>query len=535
MKQHVHSCKSSELIKHSHRATHEHKIGEDSIKKESKKQESLPNNFHIEKERGCGEPLDTYTNDSLDYPQFQRPTPIKSVFVKKKKQGTNSKALHGKACDDRANTNNSEEGRYDGGNVLNTSNVLDSTEIDACRSSLIVDQSEPASERVVSSNDDFNKTPERPHELLTEDKQENAQSAGHDAKAGNAKMVVDILQEKESSSSRGRPRKEKQIIKCEYCGRPFNHASAYVIHRRVHTGEKPFSCQDCGKAFAQLSNLRSHSKIHNAPKTLSINECHDKSIIPLSRSRTPVACPICGKVFPYRSVLKIHLRIHSGEKPYACKVCGKAFTQACTVRVHERVHWSVKPFLCSKCGKGFSQIGTLKAHTCQGKKHTHSTLKEMELTGVVIFRCHLCKKCFNTREDYDLHLQTHTDSHRYICDSCGQTYSLRSELDTHRKYCFSMWLSKTKSYNRQPSVKLQNKNVESSETTLQEVHNTFLWRERIVPERVISQGLLHSASHFHVFSDVWPKYFHWLPQRDGIHMLKYTFYFFILKCWMLLL
>uniref|UniRef100_A0A8B9JTR0 C2H2-type domain-containing protein n=1 Tax=Astyanax mexicanus TaxID=7994 RepID=A0A8B9JTR0_ASTMX len=236
---------------------------------------------------------------------------------------------------------------------------------------------------------------------------------------------------------------------CTECGNSFLGSDSFRQHNCARKKQDFYNCPVCNKRFSSSNNLQDHQRLHDNFRPF---KC------------LPVGCPICGKIFPYKSVLKIHLRIHSGEKPYTCRVCGKAFTQACTVRVHERVHWSIKPFLCSKCGKGFSQIGTLKAHTCAGKPQVHSTLKEMELAGVVTFRCHLCRECFSTRDEYDPHLQTHTDNQRYSCERCGQKYGLRSELDTHSKYCFSMWLAKTKPFNRLASAKLHTKQAPTDKT-----------------------------------------------------------------------
>ncbi|XP_034248311.1 zinc finger protein 668-like [Thrips palmi] len=74
---------------------------------------------------------------------------------------------------------------------------------------------------------------------------------------------------------------------CSQCGKSFRTAGYLAVHRRVHTGVRPFSCS-CGKAFVRRCNLRAHLVSH-------------------TRER-PHAClrPDCGQRFQFRKQLERH-------------------------------------------------------------------------------------------------------------------------------------------------------------------------------------------------------------------------------------
>lgn len=61
---------------------------------------------------------------------------------------------------------------------------------------------------------------------------------------------------------------------CEYCGKVFKNCSNLTVHRRSHTGEKPYKCELCTYACAQSSKLTRHMKTHGRLGMFACNR-HD--------------------------------------------------------------------------------------------------------------------------------------------------------------------------------------------------------------------------------------------------------------------
>ncbi|KFV03535.1 Zinc finger protein 394, partial [Tauraco erythrolophus] len=45
---------------------------------------------------------------------------------------------------------------------------------------------------------------------------------------------------------------------CSDCGKNFHSNFLLVTHRRIHTGERPYSCPICQKTFRQASHRTKH-------------------------------------------------------------------------------------------------------------------------------------------------------------------------------------------------------------------------------------------------------------------------------------
>ena len=78
---------------------------------------------------------------------------------------------------------------------------------------------------------------------------------------------------------------------CEFCGKVFKNCSNLTVHRRSHTGEKPYKCELCPYSCAQSSKLTRHMKTHGKGAGKEVLKCH-----------------FCAMPFSQHTTLEKHMR-----------------------------------------------------------------------------------------------------------------------------------------------------------------------------------------------------------------------------------
>ncbi|KAL4231155.1 hypothetical protein ACF0H5_008738 [Mactra antiquata] len=174
---------------------------------------------------------------------------------------------------------------------------------------------------------------------------------------------------------------------------------------KVSVENLPIQCFYCSRRFAYEKYLKKHIKrVH-------------------PRESVGMFCEYCSANFKKRSDLYAHIKqAHPDRrnKNIQCDLCGNVFKSKGSYDEHRKaVHTDVRAFECEVCRKTYKSFRVLKIHRLR-----HGPANEI---------CNICGKTFRLRSEVKHHMRRHMNDRRIQCDSCDKVFYRNSELKNHQR------------------------------------------------------------------------------------------------------
>lgn len=167
-------------------------------------------------------------------------------------------------------------------------------------------------------------------------------------------------------------------FKCDYCDASFKRKAHRDIHKRQHTGEKPYVNQSEMFRFF-MKSLRKVSENHEIHTFFSF------------LGNFSQICHLCGRTYLTQTILSSHVnQSHLNLKPHKCDQCENAYRQQYQLKDHINLH------------------------------HLNQKL----------YRCEICDRRFGTRKHLKQHMLSHGEK-KYKCKFCDQKFATTSGRRGH--------------------------------------------------------------------------------------------------------
>ena len=188
--------------------------------------------------------------------------------------------------------------------------------------------------------------------------------------------------------------------KCPDCDYTPPSRARWIEHRRVHSGERPFTCPSCDATFKTQSGCDAHVK-----------QVH------LKVDRVTCSWSGCDMSFSQASNMRKHVAIIHLKKRFPCSVAGCNFQSASPYDLsnHKRAMHEGRQVACSHegCDYRTSWPSYMKSHV----QEVHEKIKR--------FACHVCDKSFYQKVALQAHQQVHARQGHPVADCASCQEELR--------------------------------------------------------------------------------------------------------------